>query len=334
MAAQMITTDNLIDEVRSMLDEDNQISVTDNTDILPALNRAQNYAANILARHYESPMLRWETVPVVGGQNEYDIPENAFEQRLEKVEVSYNGTFYSLKRISYRDAYKYEATTQSVLPTYYCIVGTRYKLLPNSSAATSMRIWYLEEPQPLVKSQGRINIVNTAGNYIIVDNIGSDLTTETDQLNSYVNIIDGQSGKRKATLQVQNLAGNTITFKTIPTRTTVLNIDIDTSLVTANLKVNQDTDNQGADVAIEPDDYVSIIKGTCVPFFKKPFTNFLIQYAVAEINRKLGGESGIEQQILKDLESQVERSWVGREQTLRVERANNIWSPGTSRRLW
>jgi len=326
MASQIITVDDLIDEVRSMLDEDNRSTVSDAADILPALNRAQNYAANILARHYESPMLRWKTVTPVSGQDEYDIPEDAFEQRIEKVEVKVNNLFYPVKRIDYRDISLFEAPQSSSanVPYYYAVVNNRFRVLPKANPTYPFRIWYLEEPPRLVKSQGRINIVNTSGNYVIVDSAGSDLTTESDNLNSYINIIDAQTGKRKASYQVQNISGNKITFKTSPTRTQVLNTAIDTGMTT--LLVNEDADNQGADVTIEPDDFVCVIKGACVPFFKKPFSNFLVQYAIAEIRRKLGGPADQERQVLADLEEQVERSWVGREHTLRVEKTNQRWN--------
>ena len=326
MSSQIITVNDLLDEVRSLLDEDNRISVSDSSDILPALNRAQNYAANILSRHYESPMLRWKTVQTVSGQEEYFIPENAFEQRIEKVEVSVNNFFYPVKRISYRDISSFESPSTTAVPYYYAVIANRYRLLPQASAAYPMRIWYLEEPPQLVKSQGRINIVNTANNYVIVDSIGSDLTTEADSLNSYVNIIDAQTGKRKASYQIQNISGNKITFKTSPTRTTVLNTQIDTSMVSSSLLVNTDTDNEGADVSIEADDFVCIVRGACVPFFKKPFSNFLVEYATAEIIRKLGGDSSQEQKVLQALEEQVERSWVGREQSLRVTQASGAWN--------
>lgn len=327
MASQIITVNDLIDEVRSMLDEDNRTSVSDSADILPALNRAQNYAANILARHYESPMLRWKTVTTVSGQEEYDIPENAFEQRIEAVEVKVNNSFDKIKRLDYRDISKYETAQQTTsIPQYYAVVNTRYRIIPTTSGTYPLRIWYLEEPMELVKSQGRINIVNTSNNYVIVDSIGDDLTTIADNLNSYVNIIDAQTGRRKASFQVQNIQGNKITFKTSPTRTNVLNIGIDTSMVTANLLVNTDTDNEGANVTINADDHICVIKGSCVPFFKKPFSNFIIQYAIAEIRRKLGGAAEQERQVLADLEAQVERSWVGREQSLRVSQANSTWS--------
>lgn len=253
MSSQIITVNDLIDEARSMLDEDNRTSVSDAEDILPALNRAQNYAANILSRHYESPMLRWTTVNTVSGQDEYFIPENAFEQRIEKVEVQVNNLFYPVKRISYRDISLFESPTgtTSAVPYYYAVIADRYRILPRANAAYDLRVWYLEEPPQLVKSQGRINIVNTSGNYVIVDSIGDDLTTESDNLNSYVNIVDAQTGKRKASYQIQNISGNKITFKTSPTRTTVLNTSIDTSMVTANLLVNTDSDNEAADVSIQ-----------------------------------------------------------------------------------
>jgi len=326
MASQIITVNDLIDEVRSMLDEDNRTSVSNSADILPALNRAQNYAANILSRHYESPMLRWKTVDSVSGQDEYFIPENAFEQRIEKIEVKVNDLFYPVKRVSYRDISSFESPNTNSVPYLYTVIADKYRILPSSSGAYPMRIWYLEEPPQLVESQGRINIVNAANNYVILDAIGVDLTTVADNLNSYINIIDAQTGKRKASYQVQNINGNKVTFKTVPTRTTVLNTPIDTSMTT--LLVNEDTDNRGPDINIEADDFICVVRGACVPFFKKPFSNFLVQYAIAEIRRKLGGPAEQEQKVLQGLEEQVERSWVGREQTLRVTRASGAWNSG------
>lgn len=325
MASPIILVDDLISEVRSMLDEDNRESVDDTLDILPALNRAQDYASNILSRHYEAPLLKKLDVTTVSGQKEYFIPEDAFEQRLEKVEVKVNDLFYPLQRISYRDVSLFESQSSTSIPYYYVVVGDRYRIIPTSNSAYSLRVWYLEDPMKFVKQQGRINIVNTDNNYVILDSAGSDLTTEADNLDSYVNIIDAQTGRRKATLQVKNITGNKIDFKSSPARSTVLNTTIDTSIASANLAVNTDTNNQGPDVNIEPDDYICLIHGTCVPFFKKPFSNFLVQYAIAEIRRKLGGPADLERAVLKDLEQQVERSWVGRENDLRVTKKSSNW---------
>ena len=330
MASQIITVDDLIKDCRSLLDEDNRASVKDDEDILPALNRAQNYASNILSRHYESPMITNVEVETVAGQEQYIIPEDAFEQRVEKVEIKVNQVYYSLKRIDYRDISSYDNRNSTSTPYYYCVIGTEFRLLPASNGNYPLRIWYSKDPAPLVKQQGRINIVNAANNYVIVDNIGDDITTESDQLASYVNVIDAQTGIRKATFQIKNINGNQITFKTTPLRSSVLNINIDSDI--NSLLLNDGS--PGPDLVIQPDDYICLIQGSCVPFFKKPFSNFLIQYAVGEIRSKLGEQTDMDKRTLEELEKQVERSWVGREQSLRVKKSNEIWGLRNKRRFW
>lgn len=326
MASQIISTEDLIAEVRSLLDEDNVESVDDDLDILPALNRAQNYASNILARHYDAPLIAKRDVVTVPGQEQYQIPEDALEERIEKLEVKINNLFYPMIRISYRDISLYDAQDTTSVPYYYTVIGNYYQILPSSTGTYPLRIWYTVDPLKLVKPQGRINVVNESSTnpYVIVDSVGSDLTTEADNLNSYLNVIDAQSGKRKASFQIKTITSEKIEFKISPARSSVLNVPIDNSTVSTDLLSNVGSDRP--DVSIEPDDFVCVVKGGCVPFFKKPFTNFLIQYAVAEIRRKLGGPVDDEQQVLEKLEQQVERSWVGREQDLRVTKSNNHWS--------
>lgn len=311
MALRRLVADDLIEEVRQQLDEDNRETLRDAEDILPALNRGQDFASNILARHYESPLLKTLNLPLVAGQQEYDIPEDAFEQRLEKVEVVLNSTYTPLKAISYRDISYYESPSNVNIPYYYCIVGNKFRIVPAPSGTYGLRLWYLRDPAPLVKQQGRITNINTTSNYVTVDSLGDDVSTDIDALESFLNIVDGESGNIKASLQVQSIAGNRVTFKTVPSRTAVLGKSIVGTLV-------------GADV--EKDDYICLVEGNCVPYLKKPLANFLIQYAVAELTRKLGGPADMEERVKKDLEEQVERSWVGREQTLRVKKVSRHWS--------
>lgn len=308
MARRLVASD-LIEEIRSVLDENNEVNVDDELDILPALNRGQDYASNILSRHYEAPLLTYTEVTLTGGTQEYDIPEDAFEQRIEKIEVYINRVYSPLRRIDYRDISFYDVPTASSVPYYYTVIGDKYRLLPGPTGAYPLRLWYLKDPEPLVKEQGRITVVNTADNYITVDSIGSDLTPSTDNLNSYINIIDSSTGRIKVSMQIQSISGNRINLKSSPTRTTVKGRTISGSLPST----------------VELDDWVCVVEGNCVPFFKKPFTNFLVQYAVAEITRKLGGDKEAEYRVLKDLEKQVEDSWAGREQTLRVKKVSKSW---------
>lgn len=319
MAGRTKLVDDLMSDVRSLLDESNQAAVDDNRDILPALNRAQDFASNILARHYDDPMLVHKDIQLFPNQQEYDIPDDAFEARLEKVELKNGPVFYPLERISYRNITAFETSSKINIPYFYCVIGNKYRIIPGPTNVNNLRIWYLYDPLPLVRQQGRITLVNPTGNYIIVDGIGSDLTTESDQLNSYINIIDGQSGVRKASFQIKNINDNKITFKSVPSRTEVLNIPISSDL-------NMLLDDESIAINVNPDDYICLVKGTCIPFFKKPFSNYLISYAVAELSVvKLGGDVTLIQQVKDDAEKQVERSWVGRESTLTVKKKNPQW---------
>jgi hypothetical protein len=314
---RLLEVQELIDQVRSQLDEDNTDSIDDDSDILPALNRAQNFAANILARHYEEPLLRLSPLPIEASVSEYAIPEDAFEDRIEKVEISIGQDQYEVQRISYRDISSYESSLTVNIPKYYAILGRKIRLVPAPSGTYSARIWYLQSPEKLVKSQGRITVVDTASNYIRVNQAGSILTTETDNLNSFVNIVDGQTGIVKTTLQIKSISDNKITFKTTPSRTNVFNRTIGTTL---------------ADLEIEQDDHICLATGSCILFFRNPISNFLIQYSVAELTRKLGGEASSEEQVLSKFEQQVERSWVGREQSLRVTKKSKNWD--RTRKRW
>jgi hypothetical protein len=326
MAGIIKTTDDLVSDVRSLLDEENQDSVSTENDILPALNRAQDFATDILARQYETPLLAKTIIDTTNNQQEYDIPEDAYAQRLEKIEVEVNGLFYPVTRIDFRHISLYETQGTNSIAYYYVIIGRKIRILPTNNGTYNLRAWYLQDPLPLRLSQGRITRVNTTDQYILVDQAGGDITTESDQLKSYINFIDGTTGKIKGSMQIKNIQDNKITLKTSPTRTTVLNQTIDTDL-------GAFTDENGQSISVEADDYISVVEGTCVPYLKKPLSNFLIQFAVADIRRKLGGPAELEERILDKFEKQVERQWVGQEQSIRVTKRNDKWDLPI-RRYW
>jgi len=316
--SKFVTVSDMVTQCRSLLDEANRDVINDIEDILPALNRAQDTAANILAKHYESPMLTYKIVQPEAGKTEYPIPTDALEERIEKVEAFTSGQYISLQRVNYREISSYEISYSTVVPYYYAVIGDNFKVLPGPTNYP-LRVWYLKEPLPLVKSQGRITKVGAIGDFILVDSVGSDLTTESDNLNSYINIISPKTGEVKASFQIKTINDTKITIKSIPSRTDVEGSPISTSFL------NLTDPRTGNPVSILPDDLISVVSGTCVPFFRKPVTNFIIQYAVTELKRKLGEDSQMDEKLRAELEAQVKSSWVGREQSNRVKRANKIW---------
>lgn len=325
MPTLLLTVQDLVNQVRSQLDEANRDSISTEEDILPALNRSNDYAFDTYSRKYPEPILAYFRMPLVGQQAEYDIPENVFEDRIQKIEIEIpsgqtgNFTYREVQRISYRDLSDYESATQTNNPYYYAIYGRKIRFVPAPTGTYAARIWYLKMPEKLMLPQGRVTILNSAQNYCIVDSLGDNVTTEADQLGSYVNWIDGQTGEIRGTLQVQSLSDNKIAFRSSPAKSTILNRP-----VTGDL----------SSISASENDYISPVDGTCVPYYGKPTCNFLIQYAVAELMRKLGGPADMENKVLEKFEQQVERTWVKRETTLRIKKRSQSWGSPLRRWYW
>lgn len=320
MARLMYTTDDLVSGVRSLLDELNQDSVSTVDDILPSLNRALTFGFDILARKYPEPVLTHTVLALQSGVQEYDIPENCFEDRLLKVEIQVasgtSATFREIPRISYRDLSNYESSIVSNIPIYHCVIGRKIRFVSTPSGTYPARIWYMREPEKMVLQQGRITHLSVPGRYVIVDTAGADLSTETDQLASYVNLIDGQTGEVRVTLQIQSIVEDKVSFRVSPLRATVLGRTVASEIP----------------ATVGEDDYICSITGSCVALSGAPLSNFMIEYTVAEMTGKLGGDRNLEEQVLDKFEKQLERSWVGRERQMRVQKRSEKW--GTNTRRW
>jgi hypothetical protein len=314
----LYTTDELVTAVRSRLDEMNRDSVDTTRDILPALNRALEFAVDIYSRHYPDPFLRYEVLPLNGTDQEYNIPGDVFGDRIVRIEIKTSkNTYREVTRILYRDAVNYETDGTTAIPYYYTIVGRKIHFIPGPSGTYSARLWYVKEPEPLVLQQGRVTKVNIANNYVVVEGLGTDLTTQSDQLNNYVNIINGETGEVRGTLQIASISGDRITFRTTTSRSTVVGLPVSTSLT---------------DLGATEDDYICVAEGTCIPYLGAPTSNFLIQYAIAEISRQLGVQSQEEEAILAKFEEQVKRTWAGRETVIRVAKRSQAF--GVPIRPW
>jgi hypothetical protein len=231
------------------------------------------------------------------------MPEDIFEDKLQRVEVVEGSNYYPVKRINYRQVADYESSSTVSRPQFYYIMGKQWFLLPTPSGGT-VRYWYLKELESLVLPQGRITTV---------DAIGSDLATASTSLNNYVNIIDASSGELKASYQIQSIdtTNKRITFRSTPTRSTVLNRTITGTVSSTTTEV---------------DDYICVSRGNCIPYLKKPLSNYLIQYAVVELRRRLGEPSEADERALEKMEEQVKRQWAGRETQHRVTKASKNWS--------
>ena len=312
--SRLETTDSIVSEVRSLVNEAAITKIT-NQDIIGALNRAQSHAFSLLAKHYPDPLVVESTTSLVPGQRDYTMPENIFEDRLEVVEV-YDGTYSNpIRRLSFREAVSKEDSSSYPYPSNYYIKGRTIRLVQKPSTAYTLRFLYLREPDTLVKSQGRSSGIGS--DYVIVEDIGDDITTTEDDLNNYVNIIDGQTGEIKQTLQINNISGNKISFRSVPSRSSgaILNRTISSSV----------------NIDVELDDYICSVQGTCVPFFLYPIKSFLIAHTVAEIKAIQDRDHVAEDALRKDFEKMLLAQDMGRSNTRRVTKYNQVWARRTLR---
>lgn len=313
----------LVDQVRSQLDEFNEASITDQH-VLDALNRAQKAATRITARRLDTIFLATQELTTIGGQREYDMPDDVFGRRIEKVELLQSSIAWRIKHISYKDRDPYIVSSQTNRPYYYDIIGTQIRLYPEPSGGQTLIIHYSKTPDTMLIPQGQINRIDSANNYIIVDSIGSDVTTESDQRNSYINFIDYITGDVKGTMQAAFLDSGIgqIKFKSSGlTRSSVLGKTVSTSIPTD----------------VTEDDYICIVKGTAVPQLPNAYTDYLIQHSVVALKRRTREPTEEEYAALKDIENELKKLIQGREQYMRIRKANSHWGRplgGTLRRYF
>lgn len=306
-----ILVDNLIDQVRDQTDEASTTNLTD-ADIVQALNRAQRRGVNILARYYPDPYIDEAPFTLTGGTTEYDMPEDIYEDRVLAFEVWDGTRAWPMDRIAYRDVHRFTTSGTRDRPVAYTIIGRKIRFYPAPSGTYNAIMWYFRTPPSLTESQGRIEYIDTVNNQIHVDSIGSSVVSTSNALGSYVNLINASTGEVLATMQVSSVSGNEMTLKTAQSgrRSVVYNQDIVYSIPST----------------VGVDDYVCLAEGTCIPVFGEGLANFLIQYAVAEVSRRLDDNADLEQRILSEFERAVERQWAGREHQLRITPKSPNWT--------
>ncbi len=320
----MASVDKLVEQVRQQIDEDSDSDIT-NTRIIDALQRGYDEAFDLVARYYPDTIITTTNL-FVDSETKVTIPAGIFEDRILHIDVLVGPNPYPLDRLPYYNIGRESYTGSTNFPQYYAILG-RTLIFPNAANGTEVVLYHTNKMPPLTHQLGRITRVvdEATTDHVVVDSLGpaldglSDLSTDSDSLNSYINIVNFVTGEVKGTFQVKSTVGDRVNFKATPSRSTVLNqtISSDFSTLTESPAV---------------DDFICLAEGTCVPYFQKPTTNFIIQYAVTEIRRSLSLDIQAELIHLSKLEDKVKSIWVGRESALRVAQKSKNWRGNRHRR--
>lgn len=307
----MYTVSDMIRTIRSKLQEQNSSKVSDSV-ILDFLNQGQDFAFDLIARRYPDILGSIATATINSDGITFDMPENAFEQRLTRVYKKDNNYTVPLERVGYREISDFDG--RQGYPTNYAILKDKVYLLPSSDISSyTWKYAFVEDIESFVKPQGRIksvvigdgSVVNAS---IVVDAIGSDLSILDSSYNRYANIVDNKTGTVKCTLEIKALdtVNNRITFKLAPT-----------ALVDNKTLVNVIPATVGVD------DHICVSSGSCIPYFQKPAYNYIIQWAATELKRSLGMDAQMEENALKKYEEQIEKLNSKREGSARVYRRRN-----------
>lgn len=305
----MQTTNDLMRILRSKLQESNSSKVSDQ-ELLDALNVAQDECFNLVARRYPDSLAANIDL-TVDSDGIFTIPEDAFEQRLTRVYRVRSNISYQLDREDYREIDRWQGVTG--VPTHYAILRNKGYIVPTPTVSGyTYRASYLQDVPPLVQEQGLIDDFAVAGGgnaQVTVSSLGSRITADTSSLDRFVNVIDGQSGLIKATLEVKSIDTTTgvVVFKATPTRTKVYNRTVSSDIPSD----------------IEQEDYLCTADGSCVLFFKKPNSNYILQHATTEIKRSLGMDAQLEEMALSRYEENIEKLNSGRENTHKVHRTRS-----------
>ena len=311
-----LTISDMLDELRAAVEEENSVQIKDDYNLLPILNRAHSKAFEILTRTYPEPLLT--KTDIVVNTKELVLPENVYQ---DKIHLAYwiddTGRKIAQCNKSGLQAFSDADGNDNGYPSSYVIM--QRKLRFSGEPAGTLRIWHMRELDRLVEPIATIDEVPDATHLSIAD-LDPTYSLTAGRHSSYLNIVDGQTGLIKGTIQVKQITTDEIEIRSTPDRSAVLNRDISNDLATI-------VDDEGAVVTISADDYLCEIRGTCVLPYWDLVHDFIIQYGIAELKRELGYAYDVDQQLVSAFRSDMTKAAVAnRDAPMTIRRRNAIWN--------
>jgi hypothetical protein len=330
MARNRQLVDNLVSEVRSLMGERNTDgAISDVEDVLPALNAGLVNASSILARAYPDNLIGNTLQSMSASTNTYGLPEDILENKVLKIEIaiqrggSGSGIFQEITRVKATELSRYDLVQAVSIPSVWALTGDGIVVAPTQNSSFPIRIWYCKTPPALAVNWGRITQVNEISTSVRVDAINEEISTDVTSLDSYVSIIDGQTGKVKGVLQVSSTVDGTlplITFRTSRAPSEIQSIDSQAVLVSL------------VGLGVEAGDYLCAAPNTCICTLREPVSSYITRYAAITLNEPLGNDNQVLLKLESDFEKNVSKQWIGQENTARIGVRNGAWGGSSNRR--
>lgn len=308
----MLTTTELIDEIRSLADEHNTAAWTDDR-VLAAANRGLRYVVSKLVEDYPEPLLvRAEIATTSYDADEgLEIPDDCYENRVVYVQMDTPGRPTPVEARTSRTIGAHEYDSSVAVPAAWYPRKRRVVLAPPPNGTYAALLDYVQKPDPLVPVWGRVTSVGAT--YIVVDDLSTDVSSAGDEVESYVNVVDGSTGEIRGTFQVGHLEGGKLTLRATPVASTKMGRAVSGSASISTLGVAED-------------DYICHVRGTCVTQFGDMFSSYVVDYAAACISRALAeATASISEAIARRAKEDAAQQRAGRGATRRIKNRSRVW---------
>ncbi len=307
----------LVQLVRNKTDETNQ-KTKDDDDIVALLNEGQRVGVEVLARIFPQPLFYMHVpLQLASGERTLALPLDAVDGRVVDVywSATENGVYLPVPEHSYNDvAWLMAARGSTGTPLAWVHIGNSMQWVPAPSGGWVQRTYVRQQPR-LVLPHGRITRVGDG--YLTYEQIGAGggIVAESDQLDSYVNLVNWATGEVRGTFQVQTDETGRLTLRADPQRSSVRGRTISAA-------------SELSDCGVEADDLVCVASGTCVPFFQGAMANHLVAYGCACLRLALDGQNQLEAAMAAAAQSALEQQNAGRPQISRVQASSLVWGGG------
>lgn len=302
--------------IRHQLLEFDVNPITD-ASILSNMNMAYTYMYSSTVRANDTRFGKEVTLNLIPGITEYDIPKEAWGQRIEQLVVPFPPTtksnalsFHEIKKVDYKEVYKYNIPRIRVYtPEVWSVLNQKIYIYPKPITAMEATLMISPQLVPLGIAEG--SILDFTANTLTLDNLYETNLTDklTPALNALVSVTDYWSGQVK---QLFNYTG-------VVDATKIITLGNTARVTYLGKVVTQITGALPTDIQI--DDVITYGYSTGLSMFGSEYDQFIINQTVLKIRSSLNENDPEILNAMKENMAQLRGDLAGRPVGLHMKRS-------------
>jgi hypothetical protein len=164
--AQTVTLSYLKDEVRARADQQNSLFIKD-AELTDFINGSASALHDLLVQAAEDYFVKSQTIPIVAGQDEYNLPSDWY--KTLGVDYYVNNKPVPMSRFNFRDRHLYNYLDARPEIVRYGVWGQKLVFKPQAPQIASVVLWYVPTFTKLVTDSDVLDGVNGWEEFIILD---------------------------------------------------------------------------------------------------------------------------------------------------------------------